>query len=432
MNESNTEIISSTFTNCTRGGARVAHNSTCEITDCSFKGVGGYVVGGHYSSKLFVKNSTYDSCNGNCICYEHSGGRVDKCTFNNCLISPFSTSGIDADPVFTASVVNVTKGNGAVIRDLSRPVLYDVYFFGGDEAANGMTVSDFSNPTVLGCWFEGFPKAVVASTNGSTPSFIGCYVTDCGYAFDSCLYSLVTMSRTIIRNTPVLQNDRSLHDNGGIRLLQCFQTDEIPVRFETEGLGMIGFSSPVSPLYTDDFLLRLQMSFPGLCRICGERVADVFASPCGHRMYCSQCAEQTLKEEEDVCPICLTKITKFTQAFDGNSPQEYLPPLPPYPLVVIDPTEEEQDAILNDRSFTFPEPIPQYKSDIEITNPGECLICTDAKPDVIALPCGHSGLCYSCLNRSMATQPKCPFCSAPVRAVRHIFPAGVAREERCL
>ena len=103
---------------------------------------------------------------------------------------------------------------------------------------------------------------------------------------------------------------------------------------------------------------------PIKCLKCGVNDANVYFSPCGHRVLCEQCAEG-----EKICPLCLTTIQK---------------------------------------------PVHAFPSDF-------CLICYGT-PDTIILPCGHINVCYSCALRSWREGRKCPECREKMVTFRHIFP----------
>lgn len=48
----------------------------------------------------------------------------------------------------------------------------------------------------------------------------------------------------------------------------------------------------------------------------------------------------------------------------------------------------------------------------------DCLICADAKQDVVFAPCGHFCACFGCANRIFGSRDKrCPVCRTPIQVV---------------
>lgn len=95
----------------------------------------------------------------------------------------------------------------------------------------------------------------------------------------------------------------------------------------------------------------------GKCLQCGNS-ADCFLIPCGHRIYCEQCAQEAIAANKE-CPLCRFKIFSETKVFNSKE---------------------------------------------------ECIICRTNHSDSIVLPCGHACFCSKCLEHWFAENSNCPFC----------------------
>lgn len=55
----------------------------------------------------------------------------------------------------------------------------------------------------------------------------------------------------------------------------------------------------------------------------------------------------------------------------------------------------------------------------------ECKICLDAlaQPAGVAIPCGHGGFCYECINipHAAGTLTTCPLCRSPIESVNKLY-----------
>ncbi|KAK8846394.1 hypothetical protein M9Y10_020412 [Tritrichomonas musculus] len=97
-----------------------------------------------------------------------------------------------------------------------------------------------------------------------------------------------------------------------------------------------------------------------LCLKCNKNPRDYYLLDCGHKVYCKQCAEQALKNNEE-CPLCRFPIVNVSNGFG-------------------------------------------------VGNDDMCIICFDKKADSIILPCGHMGVCSDCLENWFKNKDSCPIC----------------------
>ncbi len=78
--------------------------------------------------------------------------------------------------------------------------------------------------------------------------------------------------------------------------------------------------------------------------------------------------------------------------------------------------EEQQRA-----KQMIPEEInaPVQREDHE-ENETECIICMDARRNVVVLPCKHLMFCSLCTNKSSIGKP-CPYCRTMIESVLNVF-----------
>lgn len=98
-----------------------------------------------------------------------------------------------------------------------------------------------------------------------------------------------------------------------------------------------------------------------LCLKCHKNKRDCYLHPCGHQIYCHECAFVALNNKES-CLLCRFPIEKILEGYrvDGDE--------------------------------------------------SRCVICAENPIDSIVLPCGHIAFCYECLIKWFLDNNCCPFC----------------------
>lgn len=96
-----------------------------------------------------------------------------------------------------------------------------------------------------------------------------------------------------------------------------------------------------------------------LCLKCNKKHRQCFLLNCGHKVYCQDCAEESVKNHQ-ACPLCRLPIVEINEGFTTKN--EY------------------------------------------------CGICCENQADCIVMPCGHIGFCHKCLNHWFQKNQRCPYC----------------------
>jgi hypothetical protein len=71
---------------------------------------------------------------------------------------------------------------------------------------------------------------------------------------------------------------------------------------------------------------------------------------------------------------------------------------------------------------------PAFQQHIQIAHPQQlpaeiteeedlCYVCYESKPDSMLLPCGHLGLCITCIKQLCNADPRCPLCRETIKGV---------------
>lgn len=59
------------------------------------------------------------------------------------------------------------------------------------------------------------------------------------------------------------------------------------------------------------------------------------------------------------------------------------------------------------------------RSGLDLSAP--CSRCRSRQPDVLFLPCAHIAACSDCIDEILRKAPRCPRCSAPIKAVQKVY-----------
>lgn len=96
------------------------------------------------------------------------------------------------------------------------------------------------------------------------------------------------------------------------------------------------------------------------CLMCHKNKRDTYLVLCGHKVYCSECAEKALEKKEK-CPLCGLDIYKALKGYDS-------------------------------------------------TYSGKCIICLNKTASCIIYPCCHVCMCQTCSKQFFQAKNQCPVC----------------------
>jgi hypothetical protein len=83
------------------------------------------------------------------------------------------------------------------------------------------------------------------------------------------------------------------------------------------------------------------------------------------------------------------------------------------------PTKEALDKLQMQEEQAASKPVPKKIdsniSDVQSYKDSECIVCFDAKPNIIQDPCGHGGFCKECALEYIKTEDKCMICREKIK-----------------
>lgn len=370
-----------TFTNCKGGAINASTQGEAEITNCTFRLNGHSGIHAQAMTKTTIKGCEFDSVG---IVYEYAPGNISECKFNSMKAPAICTLGKRATPIISDCLIDNCNNFGLVIRDASRPNIYNLTIRKGKT--NGIMISDFAAPRIAKTTIDTFGLAAICCANGATPEIIGCHIKNCSPAV-----KIISDSNPIIRNTEM---------SGEIDVLNCGRLEEENFTGNyvekgcccrrllcKEGKVIVDeceCKKPEDPNAPDGVLPKLKLHNLDVthehchhddktqngqqkCIICNEAIADCACVPCGHVLYCEKCQEKYHK----TCPLCATTVIKVKKLFKSSD---------------------------------------------------TCSICMDRKTETVFLPCGHTNCCYVCASQIWKTMKTCPECRARIISFRHLFP----------
>ena len=364
-----TEFENCTFNECKSGAISLAESSTTNVKNCNFKNIHFSAVHGIKNCNVTVSDSVFSLCYGNGVNFEHSNGEVKNCKFSEFRFPVFATFGPTAHPHIHHCTTEATSTFAAIARDCSTPVFDNLTLTKG--ATHCFSISDFSKASVRFCTIKNFAGAAVSAFNGAIAKIEHNTIGNCKFLVDSFTEgSAIFRSNTL--NGPMKTKKRfrgtfTLGKNAINGKTAVIDEDQVvPSEEECGELPKIEFEEEV-PFNLDELVDQPGFSClnspPCKCIKCGAKDAEVFCSPCGHKVLCEECSKAEKK-----CPLCGTSAQKFVKCFPSD----------------------------------------------------KCLICF-GPPDTILLPCGHANICYSCVLKLWSEGRKCPECREKMLSFRHVF-----------
>jgi hypothetical protein len=372
-------ISHSEFRGNESGAIGLTRNSTIFVCDTTFSGGSKISLRIMSNSLAKIENCVFASGSGAAISFENSTGSVKSCT-----ISDFSKAlfvlGCASNPVISDCRITHCKSSAIFARDACAPTFTDVVVDGINGHA--FVLSDFSRPRIVHSTITNCKAAPFTVYNGSSPS-ISHNKIDCGGhpAFMAFTAGYPTFRQNVFvapgdfsSRTPFLEAqflgnllfDGDTYFRLSVRESRLWQsraaTTNPPQNHNHSGVAP-------QPLINVSSLGIRPEACGGPCLICHAGHANLICAPCGHMVACDHCAEQLRAEGAPACPVCATPVKHCVRLFQSE----------------------------------------------------RCVVCMDAPPDAVMLPCGHRCLCYACAAQACAVRMSCPMCQAEVSACRHMF-----------
>ena len=321
------------------------------------------------SNGTISKNNFYNLYGNGVLCSTHSDTKiVDNNFLNNDYPSIVIQSKSKAK--IWSNKISGNKINGISLRDAAEVFIEKTEIEDVDEC--GISISDtekavISNSSISDCritGIESYNKSFVYVFNNKISS-IGkhaflAYTSGYIKAYENSISKIgLSMAKLVFKGTGEFTKN-SVKDCQ--KQCECL----------TSSFFLFDKNSPYESLTNDPHKSNnsiklvekyVDVNNNNLCLKCKNKPHDCFILPCSHRVYCKECAEEALKNKE-VCPLC-----RF--------------------------------------------PIENVSSGFNLSSDDTCIICmTNKKDDCIIMPCGHMGVCLSCLESWLEKSRSCPICRA--------------------
>lgn len=368
----------------------IVNDSQCTIRDNELRNIAQNSISLSSSEKFLIENNTINNGGATAISVERSIGvinsnKITKVQGNGIHCSNNSDVQITNNEINDASypgIAVISNAKVAIFKNkITKIELNGICSRGAkdvriqeteikDVKECGISISDTDHFSIENCLIENCGIMAVECYNNSKVYIKDNVLSNVGkYAFLSYTSGYINAENNKIDG---IQNAmvKLVYKGGGDFVNN--RIDNCPNQFECQTTSHYFFSNNGTfPSITNDesksgngvlFEKVDQVSSNFLCIKCQKNKRDCFILNCGHKVYCTKCAEQALENKEK-CPLCRFPIEKISTGFDAS-------------------------------------------------NDENCTICFENKSDCIILPCGHMGACASCLEDWFKNKKSCPFCRA--------------------
>nr|XP_032824609.1 LOW QUALITY PROTEIN: RNA-binding protein MEX3A-like [Petromyzon marinus] len=98
--------------------------------------------------------------------------------------------------------------------------------------------------------------------------------------------------------------------------LQAMVAHGLPGFLSAEwSLGLLRRGGPGAPASPGEQQQQGQQGQPRECAVCRESAVTAALVPCGHKLFCMECASGICHENDPKCPVCLTSVTQAIRIF---------------------------------------------------------------------------------------------------------------------
>lgn len=365
--DSNCIIQNNTFQDLSENAIVVQSSSGFLIEKNIFNHIGDTAIQISNDSKGIIKNNTIFNAKGNGI-YCH---KSDICIENNEIYDlTYPAIGLSSKSkcLLVGNKISNVKCNGISIRHANEVIIKDCEVKNIDES--GISISDtescfIQNNKITNCIIssiESYNRSNVTVTN----NVISNIEKNAFLCYTSGFMKAINNQISDVKNEFVKLTYKGCGEFVNNQIVncikQCYCQNSSFFFFSGNGdfknitNDQKKFASNKSIDFVDSFFDDEEI----FCIKCHTKKRNTFILDCGHKVFCQECAQESLRNKEK-CPLCRFPIVKVSNGFGSN----------------IDDT---------------------------------CIICCENRSDSIILPCGHMGVCSSCLENWINTNQSCPIC----------------------
>lgn len=370
--------ISASYSNCTirnvtvydieQNGISLENIQDGEISNCTLYRVKATGISANRNSICKFFNNKFTSIGGNAF---HITDQSEVEIFNNnitdCSYPAFAIL-LKCNAKVHDNNVHQCDLSGMCIRNANEVELYDNVF--DDIKDCGVSISDTELAKIRNNKFSNCKVAAIESYNNSTASVENNEIHNIGQcAFFS--YAKATMRCTNNNVSNVGQCfARILYRGNGTfidnNITNCPKLLEGSTAGDYYFVNNTGFDdiTDIEKISKEENIKYQKTEITNdskLCLKCHKNEHDCYLHPCGHRIYCHDCAYEALKNKES-CFLCRFPIEKILDGYNVEDGET------------------------------------------------RCIICAENTIDSIVLPCGHIAFCYDCLTKWFLDNNCCPFC----------------------
>lgn len=375
VNKSKITIKNSTFKNCEQNGLSINTSPQVQIENNTFENIKSSAISISTDSHGIVNGNSFTKIGGNSIFTKLSDieiydNKMSDQTYPGIAITYSSTS-----KIYHNEIKDI-KYNGIAIRNAKYAKIFENEIDSIGECA--VSVSNTEKVEVENNRISNCDITSVESYNHSNTFVNNNIISNIGkHAFLCYTSGFMVAENNSIDEVKIAMTKLAFKGHGDFvnnKITNCPNQCEIltsSLYYFNKNGDFKGVTNNIEKV--DDSIdfneVKLNNSNV-LCLKCNKNPRNCFLFECCHKIYCKKCADLALKNKED-CPLCRFTIEKVSEGYGMNS----------------------EDL---------------------------CIICCENEPDSIILPCGHTGVCSSCLDTWYKVNDTCPCCRCESRNYKKI------------
>lgn len=375
IEQSEITLINNTFKNCEQNGVSINTSPVAHVTNNIFENIKTSAVSISADSKVFVNGNSFSKIGGNAIYTKLSETEIFDNIINDQTYPAIAITHSSVSKIHDNKIKNI-KYNGISIRSAKSANIFDNEIDSIGEC--GISVSNTEKALIENNKIFNCEIASIESYNHSNTFVKNNIISKAGKNAFLCYTSgfMLAENNSIddVKNSMTKLAFKGYGEFVNNKILNCPDQCEILTSnlyyFNKNG-NFKGVTNNIEKV--DDSIdfneVKLNNS-DVLCLKCHKNPRNCFLFECCHKIYCKSCADLACKNKED-CPLCRFPIEKVSEGYGMNS----------------------EDL---------------------------CVICFENEPDSIIIPCGHTGVCSSCLDNWYKENEACPCCRCESKNYRKI------------